>query len=111
MDTVKTYQEVVKELILRYSEFRPSHGEIRLDVLFDEGRDRYALMQSGWDRGRRVRGNLLYVVIEARKVVVEYDGMERGITDELIAMGVAEEDIVLAWLPQPVEEGSGYAVA
>ena len=60
---------------------------------------------------RRVRGNLLYVVIETGKVVVEYDGMEQGITDELIAKGVAEEDIVLAWLSQPVEEGSGYAVA
>jgi hypothetical protein len=84
-----------------------------LDVLFDEERDpselgeanRYALMQSGWDRGRLVRGNLLYVVIEAEQVVVEYDGMEQGITDELIAQGVPEAAIVLAWLPQPVEEG------
>ena len=79
--------------------------------MFDEERDRYALMQSGWDRGRRVRGNWLYVVVEAGKVVVEYDGMEQGITDELIARGVPEEDVVLAWLLQPVEEGSGYAVA
>ena len=111
MDTLQTYREIIKELILRYAEFRPSHGDIRLDAVFDEGHDRYALMQSGWDRGRRVRGNLLYVVIEAGKVVVEYDGMERGITDELIARGVAEEDVVLAWLSQPMEEGSGYAVA
>jgi len=111
MDTVKTYREIVQELILRYSEFRPSHGDIRLDVLFDEERDRYALMQSGWDGDRRVRGNLLYVVIEAGKVVVEYDGMEQGITDELVARGVAEEDVVLTWLSQPpVKEGSGYAV-
>lgn len=70
-----------------------------------------ALMQSGWDRGRRVRGNLLYVVVEAEKVVVEYDGMEQGIADELIVRGVAEEYVVLAWLPHPVEEGSGDAIA
>ena len=111
MDTPQTYREIIKELILRYAEFRPSHGDIRLDAVFDEEHDRYALMQSGWDRGRRVRGNLLYVVIEAGKVVVEYDGIEQGITDELIAMGVAEEDVVLAWLQQPVGEGSSYAVA
>ena len=79
--------------------------------MFDEEHDRYALMQSGWDRGRRVRDNLRYVVVKAGKVGVEYDGMAQGITDELIAMGVAEEDVVLAWLLQPVEEGSGYAVA
>ena len=58
-----------------------------------------------------MRGNLLYVVIEAGKVVVEYDGMEQGITDELVEAGVQEEAIVLAWLPQLMEEDLGYAVA
>ncbi|MDF5728520.1 MAG: element excision factor XisI family protein [Rhizonema sp. PD38] len=31
-----------------------------LVAIFDEMRDRYALMQVGWDRGRQVRGNLIY---------------------------------------------------
>ena len=63
MDTQATFEEVVKATILRYARFRPSHGDIRLDPVFDEQNHRYSLMQVGWDRGRRVRGNLIYVTI------------------------------------------------
>ncbi len=100
MDT-QDYRTAVKRVIETYAKFRPSHGNIRLDVLFDDTHERYALMQAGWDRGRRVRGNLIYVTLQNGKVVVEYDGIERGITDDLINEGVAEQDIVLAFLDTP----------
>ena len=100
MDTAQ-YKQAIKQVIQDYAQFRPSHGDIRLDVVFDETNDHYALMQSGWDRGRRVRGNLIYIVMLDGKVVIEYDGIERGISDDLIAAGVAESDIVLAFLEKP----------
>jgi hypothetical protein len=61
-------------------------------------------MQVGWDRGQRVRGNLIYVVIENPKVIIEYDGMECGITQDLVNEGISEQDIILAFLPysQPI---------
>ncbi len=104
MDTVTTYREIIKQVISDYAKLRPSHGNIRLDAIFDEMSDCYALMQRGWDRGKRVRGNLIYVVIENGKVLIEYDGMECGITQDLINKGIPEHDILLAFLPdsQPV---------
>jgi hypothetical protein len=60
-------------------------------------RDHYALMQIGWDRGKRIRGNLIYVTLNQGKVSIEYDGMERGITQELINLGIPREDIILAF--------------
>ena len=98
MDTSVTYREIVKQVILQYAKLRPSHGEIRLDSVFDETRDRYALMQVGWDRGRRVRGNLIYITLKDGKVYIEYDGMECGITQNLTEQGIPENDIVLAFL-------------
>jgi len=95
------YRKIVKQVITNYARLRPSHGSIRLDVLFDDTNDRYALMQSGWDRGRRVRGNLIYVVIQDNKVIIEYDGIEQGISDDFMQAGIAEEDIVLAFLEDP----------
>jgi hypothetical protein len=59
----------------------------------------YALMQVGWDQERRVRGNLIYVNIENNKVVIEYDGLENGITQDLIERGISKDDIILAFLP------------
>ncbi|MEG4803915.1 XisI protein [Microcoleus sp. ARI1-B5] len=98
MDTSATYREIVKQVILQYAKLRPSHGDIRLDPVFDETHDRYALMQVGWDRGRRVRGNLIYITLEDGKVYIEYDGMECGITQNLIDRGIPENDIVLAFM-------------
>jgi vancomycin permeability regulator SanA len=60
-------------------------------------------MQTGWDRGRRVRGNLIYITLEGDQVYLEYDGMESGIIQDLMAKGIQHEQIVLAYLPeQPV---------
>ncbi|MBD2472364.1 XisI protein [Nostoc sp. FACHB-145] len=100
MDTITSYREIVKQVISDYAKLRPSHGNIRLDVMFDEMRDRYALMQVGWDRRRRVHGNLIYIVIENGKVIIEYDGMEYGITQDLVKKGIPESDIVLAFLSE-----------
>jgi hypothetical protein len=94
-----TYRDIIKQLIAHYAQLRPSHGDIRLDAVFDETHERYAIMQVGWDRGRRVSGDLLYVKLENGKVHIEYDGIGYGITDELVMSGIAEEDIVLAYLP------------
>ena len=105
MDTGTSYSNVVKTVINKYAKLRPSHGQIRLDTVFDEQQGNYALMQTGWDRGIRVRGNLIYVTIRDEKVHVEYDGIERGIVDELVKRGIPQEDVVLEFLSkdEPVQ--------
>ena len=80
MDTNASYQEIVKDVIDKYAKLRPSHGQIRLDTVFDEEQDRYALMQVGWDRGARIRGNLIYVDLRHDQVYVEYDGVDAGLS-------------------------------
>ena len=98
MDTRTSYRAIIKDVIRKYAQLRPSHGSIRLDTVFDEQQDHYALMQSGWDRGLRVRGNLIYVTLRGDQVYIEYDGIERGISDELIRRGIPKDKIVLAFL-------------
>ena len=97
MDTPKTDRDAVKLVIQKYAQFKPSHGDVRLDTVFDEANDRYALMQVGWVRGRRVRGNLIYVTLGEGKVWIEYDGMEQGITQDLVDAGISQERIVFAF--------------
>ena len=100
MDTPTSQRQVVKQVISQYAALRPSHGDIRLDAIFDETHDRYALAQVGWDRGRRVRGLLVYITLADNKVYIEYDGMEHGIVDELVQQGLPENQIVLAYLSE-----------
>jgi hypothetical protein len=42
MDTITSYREIVKQVISDYAKLRTSHGNIRLDVIFDEMLDLYA---------------------------------------------------------------------
>ncbi|GAB4332087.1 MAG: hypothetical protein OHK0047_20000 [Leptolyngbyaceae cyanobacterium] len=100
MDTSLSDREIVKQVIQHYAQFKPSHGNIRLDTVFDDEQSRYALMQVGWDQGRRVRGNLIYVTLHNNQVWIEYDGMEQGITDDLITAGIPSERILQAFLPE-----------
>lgn len=100
MDTGRSYGDIVKTVINKYAKLRPSHGQIRLDTVFDEQQGNYALMQTGWNRGIRVRGNLIYITIRDEKVHIEYDGIERGIVDDLIKKGIPQEDVVLEFLAQ-----------
>jgi hypothetical protein len=97
METTARDRDIVMQVIQRYAQFKPSHGDIRLDTVFDKDQDRFALMQVGWDRGRRVRGNLIYITLYDGKVWVEYDGMEQGIIQDLITAGISPERIVLAF--------------
>jgi XisI protein len=99
MDT-PTLRTAIKQVINHYAQLKPSHGNIRLDAVFDEERDRYALMQVGWNRGQRVRGNLIYITIQNNQVYLEYDGIEQGIIQDLIDRGVPVENIVLAFLSE-----------
>ena len=98
MDNTADYRDIVKQTLLRYAGMRPSHGNIRLEPVFDGTNDRYALMQTGWDRGRRVRGSLIYIALRGGKVCIEYDGIEQGITDDLVRAGIPEDQIVLSYL-------------
>lgn len=99
MDKLTRYREIVKNIILKYAQLKPSHGNIELHPVFDEIRDHYALMQIGWDKDKRVRGNILYLTIKNEKVYLEYDGIEKGISYDLINQGIDKSDLVIAFLP------------
>jgi XisI protein len=99
MALVSEYPNIIKEVIQEYAKFPPSHGNIRLDPVFDDLHHRYALMQVGWDRERRIRGNIIYVTLSPDRVYIEYDGIESGITQDLIDRGIPEDRIVHAYLP------------
>lgn len=110
MDTQTTYREIIKQVILKYAQFCPSHGDIRLDPFFDEIRDRYGLMQVGWSQGKRVRGNLIYITLQDHKVYIEYDGIETGITNDFVNAGIPKENIVLAFCPPEIRQQTEFAV-
>ena len=111
MDTLTFYQDTVERILKEHASIPYSHGEIKQYVIVDRDRTHFLLFNEGWDRKKRVHGCVTHVQIVGDKIWIHYDGIEDGITGELVAAGVPKDRIVLAFYPPEVREYTEYALA
>jgi hypothetical protein len=99
MDKTMNYRQIIKNALLHYLEIinRRPRTNRETEVSFDEERDHYMLINTGWHDTRRVRGTTVYVRIRNNKFWIEEDWLEDGIATDLLEAGVPKEDIVLAF--------------
>jgi len=113
MDKLTRYRELIKRHLLHIAELvnrKPGNG-VETACAFDEDRDHYLLLRTGWQDDRRVRGATLYVRLRDNKIWIEEDWTEDGIARALVQEGVPKEDIVLAFYSPETRRHSEYAVA
>lgn len=99
MDKLTRYRTLIKNLLTQYAELvnrQPVPG-LETEVVFDEERDHYMLLNVGWSPQGRVRGATVYVRLRNGKFWVEEDWLEDGIATDLLKADVPKEDIVLAF--------------
>lgn len=111
MDTLNFYRDTIEKILKQHAAIPYSHGEIHQYVIVDAERNHFLLLDEGWDQHKRVHGCVAHVQIIGNKIWIHRDGIEDGITAELVAVGVPKEDIVLAFYPLYVREQTGYGVA
>ena len=112
MDTVSKYRKIVREVLERYVGIKYANADVDNEVLFDEERDRYAVVSVGWtNEPRRSHGCLLHLDIIDGKVWIQRDGTEDGVALELEEAGIPKSDIVLAWHPPKLRRYTDYAAA
>jgi hypothetical protein len=114
MERVTRYRKIVQAVLARYDALlrqQPPAG-VESHLIFDEHRDEYLLVKSGWSpEQRRVRGIVVHVRLKDGKVWVEEDWTEDGVATDLLDAGIPKEDIVLAFQPPEVRPLSEFAVA
>lgn len=112
MDRFELDRAAVREVIARYAAMTPSVGVIRHDPVFDDESGVYCLLSAGWDPEHRVCDVLIYVTIDEDGIHIEHDGIEHGITAELLQLGVPRNRIDYPFLNMPPEMSSRrHAVA
>jgi hypothetical protein len=111
MEKITEYRQIIRSVLLPYTEIPYSHGDLVCQPVFDEINDRYLLMTLGWDRNTRVHGCLIHLDIINGKIWVQRDETEDGVTRELVAAGIPASNIVLAFHPADVRAYTGYAIA
>jgi XisI protein len=95
------YRDIVEKILQEYIDFLGNDDLAEVKLVLDEKRDRYLLVETGWQNGYRIYGNLIHIEIIDNKLWIEHDGTEDGVAYELMAAGIPEADIVLAFkLPE-----------
>ncbi|MBD2777643.1 XisI protein [Iningainema tapete] len=110
MDTLTKYRESIYQILKSHADIPYSYGEIKSDVVVSQDQNHYLLMISGWNGNLRIHGCVVDVEIINDKIWIQRDGIEDGITDDLVAAGVPKDKIVLAFHPLEVRPYTGYAV-
>jgi hypothetical protein len=97
MDTLECDRSLIETILIKYTEIPYAYGDFHTEALFDRARDRYALINVGWDGRDRVHGCLVHIDIIDGKFWIQRDGIEHGIVTELLEAGIPKERIVMAY--------------
>lgn len=111
MDTLEFYRENIYKILKHHADIPYSYGEIESEIVISQDRNHYILMIYGWDKDLRIHGCVVDVIIKNGKIWIYRDGIEDGITNDLVAAGVPKDKIVLAFHHPNVRQYTGYAVA
>ena len=112
MDSINVqYRNIVEKVMQDYIDFLGSDDEVQAELVFDRDRDRYLLVETGWQNGYRIYGTLLHIDIIDHKLWIQHDGTEEGIAVELVAAGVPKNDIVLGFRPLEERKHTEFAVS
>jgi XisI protein len=111
MDNIEFYRQNIEAILRKYAEIPYSNGDIDQCLIIDRDRNHFMLFDVGWQQKRRVHGCITHVQIIDEKIWIQRDGIEDGITDELVEAGISKDKIVLGFHPLDVRPHTGYAVA
>lgn len=111
MDKLTRYRSLIQDFIIEQSQGKILGGDIETEVIFDEKRERFLLIDLGWNQHQRIYNCVIHLEIREQKIWIQRNQTDRPIADVLISMGVAKEDIVLGLQPPSVREYTGLGVA
>jgi XisI protein len=111
MDSLDSYRDLIESILVEYTRIPYAYGDIQTEAVFDRVRDRYVLVNVGWDNGKRVHGCLVHIDVINEKLWIQRDGTEHGVAKELVRAGVPKDHIVLGFRPPEVRRHTDYAVA
>ena len=111
MDKVAKYREYIQTLLSSYASNDVSDSEVEVQLIFDRQRDHYQWMNVGWRQFNRIYQSVMHFDIKDGKIWLQQNLTEENPAEELVAMGVPKEDIVLGLHAPYKRQHTGYGVA
>ena len=97
MAELERYRQLVKQVLTEQLETTKAVKPLDYQLVFDEVRNHYHLVQVGWIGDRRYCGSLIHIDLIGEQIWIQFDGTAHGVANDLVALGVPEAAIVLAY--------------
>ena len=98
MDTLNIeLKESIIKVLQDYIKYIGNDSEMQCQLVIDETRNHYLLIEIGWQKSRRIYGTLIHLDIINQKIWIQEDGTEEGVANELVNLGIPHQQIVLAF--------------
>ncbi|MGK7927515.1 MAG: XisI protein [Spirulina sp.] len=91
------YSSAIKQILLEHLQYAQQDDTVETQVIFDDDRGRYLLLNVGWQDDQRIYGCPIHVEIKNEEIWIQRDFTEPGIARELIALGVPKNKLVPAY--------------
>jgi hypothetical protein len=110
MDKLELYRSIVTEILTKYSQYKPSYGQVEIEQIFDRDRDRYQLLAIGWNQQKRIYGTTIHLDIQDEKIWIQQNTTEFDLASNLVEMGVPKQDIVIGFHTPKMRQLTGFAI-
>ncbi|MDJ0676547.1 MAG: XisI protein [Calothrix sp. MO_167.B42] len=110
MDKIAKYQQIIQQLLQEYAAISSQESDIETQFIFDTERHHYQLVNVGWKNERRIYGCFLHLDIKDGKVWVQHNGTENEVGEDLVNLGIPQQDIVIGFHSPFKRQFTDYAV-
>ncbi len=110
MDKLELYRSIITEILTKYSQYKPSYGQVEIEQIFDRDRDRYQLLAIGWNQQKRIYGTTIHLDIQDEKIWIQQNTTEFDLAIDLVDMGVPKQDIVIGFHTPKMRQLTGFAI-
>jgi hypothetical protein len=84
------YRQCIEKLLLESGEDPPINRQIEVEFVFDKERDRYLVIDLGWNEHDRIYNCFIHLDIKDGKIWIQRNQTDRSFADELVEMGIAQ---------------------
>jgi hypothetical protein len=110
MDRIDQYRNSLYQLLSENALLMSKPDRITSTVIVSEDRNHFMVINEGWEGKRRIHSLVFHAEIRSGKLWIHHDGIDRGITEDLVAAGIPKDQIVLAFHSPEIRPHTGYAV-
>jgi hypothetical protein len=110
MDRIDQCRDILYQLLSENALLMNKPERITSAVIVSEDRNHFMVLNEGWEGKRRIHSLVFHAEIRNGKLWIHHDGIDHGITEDLVVAGIPKDSIVLAFHSPAIRSHTGYAV-